>query len=83
VPRPPAAAHAALTDALAKSTEQLQEAQQGLLALPLEGGLQELQQQAVCLAKLAAMQGAWEGTQFGYRWAWRPAAECAAQADLH
>lgn len=67
---------AALTDALSKSVEQLEGVQQEFLALPLEGGLRELQQQALCLQKLRAMADVWNGMQFGYRcvggcfWGW-------------
>ena len=62
-------AAAGLTDALSKSVEHLQSAQQSFLLLPMEPGPVEAQQQQLfLLQKLGAMVVAWQGTRFGYRW---------------
>ena len=57
---------AGLTDALSKSVEQLEGAQQALLLLPMESRMWDLQQQALVLQKLVAMREGWQGTHFGY-----------------
>jgi hypothetical protein len=57
---------AGLTDALSKSVEQLEGAQQALLLLPMESRVWELQQQALVLQKLQAVREGWQGTHFGY-----------------
>ena len=48
-----------MSDALLKSVEQLEDAAQALLLLPLEVEPLALQQQAACLQKLAMMSQAW------------------------
>ena len=66
-PRASPAAAAGLTDALSKSVEHLQSAQQSFLLLPMEPGPVEVQQQQLfLLQKLGAMVQAWQGTRFGY-----------------
>ncbi len=48
-----------LGDAISKAVEELKDAQQAFLLLPMERSLLELVQQQVCLQKMAAITGDW------------------------
>jgi len=56
-----------LTDALAAAADQLADAKQDFLLLPLEQAPDRMLQQSLVLLKLRAMSGAWAGSTFCYR----------------
>lgn len=58
---------AELTDALSVAADQLADAQQAFLLLPLEGTPEGLLQQTHLLGKLAALSSFWSSATFCYR----------------